>query len=168
MNATSTTVDLILILLDDGDVDPVRCTALGNDLFLIDEPPQRAYGLSRLDVVQKAGQLGDRQVPVADTVVRKSGHSTYRVILDAPSADPPAPRSLRAQILLTALEQLECGYTSRGRGPDNLQYAIDVPNEVSRDRVEALLSECDVPWERADPLPPELDSPQPLDRAPDV
>ena len=54
-------------------------TALGDDLFRIENVPFHAYGLNFLDVVSATPDSEDT-IPEIRRVVKASGHRTYRVI----------------------------------------------------------------------------------------
>jgi Domain of unknown function (DUF4265) len=125
---------------DDDNVETLWAEQVGPDEYRLDNSPFWAYGVSWRDVVEARRDAEGTLAFVR--VVEKSGHRTVRLILD-----PPADRSPESQAVLDGLVPL--GATYEGMHPGYL--AIDVPPEVTLERVVAYLTATGRQWEHADP-----------------
>jgi hypothetical protein len=86
--------------------------ALGDGLFRVDNVPFYAYGVNIDDIVRAEERGAD--VPVVAEVVRRSGHSTYRIWMEDEAA---------SNEMLAILKQGGC-YIERA---DEQLAAIDIP-----------------------------------------
>ena len=90
-------------------------TALGNDLYRIENVPSFAYGPNFLDVVLATAD-SDELKPEVRKVVTPSGRRTYRVIF------PEEVKREKQVQLLESLEQYEASYERA----DGINVAIDI------------------------------------------
>jgi hypothetical protein len=132
---------LAIVVLDDGEYESVRVLPVVDDLYMVEEIPVAAYGVSWHDLVvarpDGSGALW------SEGVVRKSGHRTLRLALGDRIADPGA----RTRVL-DELERLgcaaRCNLFSR-------RVLVDVPPAVDAAAVAAYLASTGCPWEFGDP-----------------
>ncbi|KAA8996315.1 DUF4265 domain-containing protein [Stenotrophomonas cyclobalanopsidis] len=125
--------------LDDGGVEVMHARALSNDVFVLDNIPFYAYGVSCGDVVT-VRCIDDGLVFVA--VAERGGHSTYRVKMAA-SAMHDTFLARWAE-----LERLGCSY--EGSNVNNrLLYALDVPPGAPLNKIYKILEqgEADGVWD---------------------
>lgn len=108
-------------------IETVWCIDLGNGLFKLDNVPFYARDVAVGDVVRAASADGGL---VAVEVVRRGGHSTYRII----TLDPTLGQE---QFLerWRPLDALGCSFEGNGSG----LFAIDVPACVNLERLRQLL-----------------------------
>src|SRR5262249_42887617 len=131
---------------DDKIVETPWASRLSQDLYRLDNIPFFAYGISLGDVVEAAPQENDPP-PHFRRIVRKSGNWTVRVVADdgTDSVD---------QHILDELERLGCGYT----GASPRYICVNIPPDVSLDRVVEYMTATGLRWEHADPTFEELRS----------
>jgi hypothetical protein len=99
------------------------------DLFVLENSPFYAKGVSYLDVVRAIEQEGGYEY--ADTVA-PSGHSTYRLLIDRPSAAFDG--------WWKKLEELGCTYESGDIAGKKL-FSVDVPAETDVYAVYKILED---------------------------
>lgn len=112
----------IFVPTNDGDwhgmsAERLWATKVGHGEYRLDNNPLYAYDLSFGDVV--AASPMEPGLLKFDKLVRKGGHSNYRVLLKA-----GVPRK-EFERLWSDIEKLGCGYES-SRDPEDV-FAIDVP-----------------------------------------
>jgi len=97
--------------------EPVSDTK-NSAVFQLKNSPFYARGVSFLDIVEAypAGVVGRFKF---DRVIQKSGHSTYRLMVDKMNGEFP--------VWWSRLENLGCTYESTHFGPQKLLYSVDVP-----------------------------------------
>ena len=67
---------------------------IGEDLYEVENVPFLAYGLNYRDVVRAVAPSGDEK-PIVREVVRRGGHTTFRVVF----RNPEEPRTRRIAVL---------------------------------------------------------------------
>jgi hypothetical protein len=124
---------------DDTSVETPWAFRLGTDLYRLDNIPFFAYGISLGDVVEAAPQADDPR-PHFRRIVQKSGNRTVRVVAEEGAESV-------AQQILDGLEGLGCCYT----GANPRYICLNIPPDVSLDRVVEYLTATGLRWEHADP-----------------
>lgn len=116
---------------ENGDIENMHAAPLPDGTFRLDNVPFRVCGISLGDefrVVPKEGRL------FFEEIVRRSGHSTYRVRL--------APERSHDVFLNSWSSLEEAGCTFEGSDLDGRRlYAIDVPPEADVTAVYKKLEE---------------------------
>ncbi len=128
------------------EVETLWATALGNDLYRLENSPFYAYSMSWLDVVY-APYDEDEDRPTFQRIAEKSGHKTVRVIFD-----PPVEDGNESDRVLKKLVNAGCSY----EGANPTYIAIDIPSGVDLEDVRQLLIDAEMQWEYADPCYVEL------------
>jgi hypothetical protein len=126
---------------DDAIVETLWAESLGNDLYVLDNSPFYAYGVSWRDVVF-APFDPDEGFATFLSVATKSGNRTIRIRFDP----PVEPGNASDQILQGAVA-LGCSFEGANPG----YMSINVPPEIGLETVRKFLIEQDVAWEHADP-----------------
>lgn len=98
--------------------------------FQLQNSPFYAKGISYLDVVEASENLDCRGEFQYVKTIRPSGHSTYRLLVDAESAGFTQ--------WWARLEQLGCTYEYSDEG-EKLLYAVDVPESADVFQVYRIL-----------------------------
>src|SRR5688572_23702007 len=111
----------VALVDEDGRVETLWATHVGDDLFRLENSPFFAYGYSWHDVV-RAPFSEATGFATAVGVVQKSGHRTVRLILD-----PDDQGALPADAVLAGFQRLGCSY----EGARSRLLSIDVPPDVS-------------------------------------
>jgi|SRR5579859_3562828 len=109
----------------------MHCKPLGQGTYVLDNSPFYAYDVSLEDTIAASMQDG---CLVFERVVRRGGHSTYRVRLPEGESHDAFLKHWSPQ------EHLGCTYEGTGVHPRRL-YAIDVPPGVSVRNVYDLLEQ---------------------------
>lgn len=122
---------------DDGDVETLWATPLGNEHYRLENSPFFVYGVSFLDEVKAPLAEG---LPTFEKVVAKSGHRTVRILMPDTTAREAKPH-------LEGLIELGCSY----EGVQPKLLSVDVPPGVSLEAVARFLVEAALQWEYADP-----------------
>jgi hypothetical protein len=136
----------VLFSTEDGQVETLWATPLGNALYRLDNSPWFAYGVSWQDTIE-AHVIEEDGLPVFQRVIEKSGNRTLRLLLD-----PPADQSVESQEVLNKLVELGCSY----EGANPKYIAISIPPSVDLWAVCDFLTETGHRWEHADPTYEEL------------
>ncbi len=110
----------------------------GNLCFTIMNTPFLAKGINYLDVIKVEEKKGDHGYFVFSKVIKRSGHSTYRIIVDYEHS--------KFLNYWKTLEKLGCTYESApyetSAGSKTL-YAIDVKNTSDVKKVYSFLEKCE-------------------------
>ncbi len=116
---------------------PVECLwaeALSERTYRLRSIPFYAYGFSRFDIVEvecgPGAQSPNRSPPRIARAVKRSGHSTYRLMVR------PSIRSAAFLARWEPLAALGCGYEAANRH----FVAVDVPPRAPEYRVRALFA----------------------------
>lgn len=123
------------------EVETLWATNLGGDEYRLDNSPFWAYGVSWEDVVSAPFSKGEG-FPTFQSVVRKSGNRTVRVIFD-----PPIAEGNESEKTLQGLIAIGCSY----EGMNNKYVSVNIPPSVTLDSVRNFLIEHNATWEHADP-----------------
>ena len=128
---------------DDGGatVETLWAVPLGNDLYKLDNSPFYAYGVSWQDTVL-APLDTQEQFPTFQSIVKKSGSRTIRVLFDL-----PVSRGNPSDQVLQGLIALGCSY----EGANPKYISVNIPPVVELQDVRSYLIEHDAQWEHADP-----------------
>lgn len=113
-------IETITFPLDDGRVENMHAVRAGDGLFVLDNSPFYAYGVSYKDRLEARMEEGRW---IFARVVQRGGHSTYRIML---------PEGKTHQDFLkewTELESKGCTFEGSSGAAARL-YAIDVPPSV--------------------------------------
>jgi len=134
---------LFRIQEDDGttSVETLWAIPLGNDLYRLDNSPFYAYGVSWQDTVLAPFDPAE-QFPTFQTVVKRSGNRTIRVILE-----PRLEAGNESDVLLKGLIDLGCSY----EGANPRYVSINIPPEVGLQQIREYLISHSSQWEHADP-----------------
>lgn len=123
------------------NVETPWATALGNDLYRLENSPFYAYGVSWLDVIY-APYDPDEKRPVFRSISAKSGHRTVRAIFD-----PPVEDGNSSSEILESIVAIGASY----EGATKSFIAIDIPPSVELNAICNALTKANVKWEHADP-----------------
>ena len=133
----------IAMMGDRGDVETLWADPLGDDQYALDNLPWYAYGVSLGDVVaarpDEQGQLW------LETVVRKSGNRTVRVILEVDETS--REMTFESRSLLDGLKERGCSY----EGANRVFVAVNIPPSVELAEISDYLAGSAFEWEYADP-----------------
>jgi hypothetical protein len=134
---------LFRVVEDEGsaNVETLWATALGGDLYRIDNLPFFAYGVSWNDIVIAPFDAAEG-FPCFDRVVEKSGHRTVRLI-----CSPPLAAGNESERLLQDIVAHGCSY----EGANPTYVVIDIPPNVDFETVCNHLVDAEAEWEHADP-----------------
>ena len=131
----------------DGEVETPWATALGGDLYELDNTPWFAYGVSLKDIIE-ARPRAPGEFPEFVRVVRKGGYRTVRVLLNE-----KRDQSAKSQAVLDSLKALGCRYEDM----NGLLIGVDIPPSADLMAVRAFLIATGLEWEHADPELENLD-----------
>jgi hypothetical protein len=131
----------VLLPDNDGNVERLWATPLGNNQYRLENSAFYAYRVSWLDIVEAQPTAPD-EWPTFIRVIEKSGHRTVRLILD-----PPANESAESQHILETLAAMKCSY----EGATQSYFVIDIPADADFDAVRDYLITTGQEWEHADP-----------------
>lgn len=123
------------------EIETLWATHLGDDEYELDNSPFYAYGVSWKDVVI-APYNEEQQRPTFQSVLRKSGNRTVRLIFET-----PVESGNESDNLLQGLISLGCDY----EGATKKYICVNIPPNVSLEQVRAYLINNDATWEHADP-----------------
>lgn len=134
---------LFRVPAEDGSdhVETLWATALGRDMYVLDNSPFHAYSVSWEDVVHAPFDPA-AGFPTFERVIKKSGHRTLRIVFD-----PPVQDGNESDVVLQGLVALGCTY----QGANRRYMAIDLPPGVRMDDVRQYLMDKPFEWEHADP-----------------
>lgn len=113
-NLVKVSVTLTSNNIQNASTETMWAEPLGNDLYRLQNSPFAAYGFSYLDVVKAIGN----ETPEVVEIVESSGHSTYRVLLEAGVLE-----SDRFGHYWQKLENIGCTF----EGSQSKLLSIDVP-----------------------------------------
>lgn len=126
--------------VEGAEVEVMHAIRRADGLFILDNSPFHAYGVSFGDVFSAVES--EEGGVVFSKVVERGGHSTYRVRLREGEGHDFFIQHW------SALGEIGCTYEGSGLA-DRRLYSIDIPPSVSVDKVYALLEqgEQDGVWE---------------------
>jgi hypothetical protein len=131
---------------DHEDVETLWAKQVGPNIYVLDNPPWYAYGVSAGDLLEALPTKEDPR-PLVRRVLRKSGNRTVRVILN-----PPIDESNASQAILDRLREMGCDH----EGANRSYFAVNLPPAVDFEAVCRFLTETGQQWEHADPTYKEL------------
>lgn len=113
---------MVKIRILDGELsETVWASKLDDGCFRLENPLFVVYGYALGDVVDVSEAKAGDAIPIVHRVVRRSGHSSYRIFLDENA------NSIENAPMWGALNSLGCTYE---RGTKRL-FAVDVPATTS-------------------------------------
>jgi len=123
--------------LPDGGTESLWATKLSDNNYLLENSPFYAYGVSFKDIVSV--KTGENAELIFDSVVSRSGHSTYRIFL----LEPLNRQAFRK--FWGHLEAIGCTYEQAS----DKYYSIDIPKSTNVIEVYDILqkAEEDSIWE---------------------
>ena len=110
------------------DGEFLSAVPLGDNEYVIDNPPFHVYGVSYKDIVYAKEKSG---VLTFGSIIKRGGHSTYRIRM------PLGQDRYRFLTFWEDFEALGCSYEEREGNP--LLYAIDVPPGADVTRIYSFL-----------------------------
>ncbi|RXR05971.1 DUF4265 domain-containing protein [Pseudoxanthomonas composti] len=122
-------------------VETLWAVPLGNDLYQLDNSPFYAYGVSWQDVVTAPFDL-EEQMPTFQSVAKRSGNRTVRVVFDLPLAPGNA-----SEETLHGLAEIGCSFERANSG----YVSVNIPPGVELEHVRSYLISRAAYWEHADP-----------------
>lgn len=143
MSSELTAKVVFRVRADDGSesVETLWAIPLGGDIYQLDNSPFDAYGVSWRDQVLAPIDLQEQR-PTFQSVVKKSGNRTIRVLFEK----PVSPGNASEQVL-QGLVALGCSY----EGARREYFSINIPPAVELQDVRSYLIASGVQWEHADP-----------------
>lgn len=131
MSRDSFNTEFVSFPLDDGSFENLHAKRIRDSVYILDNSPFYAYGVSYGDEV-KANPVDGRNT--FDSVMRRGGHSTYRVKLATGQSHNDFMRAFEK------LEKLGCTFEGTGSGSRRL-YTIDLVPEAKVEEVYRILED---------------------------
>ncbi|NCT41366.1 MAG: DUF4265 domain-containing protein [Alphaproteobacteria bacterium] len=123
------------------DVETMWAQPRGDDLYMLDNTPFYAYGISNEDIF-RASHEPNMEFPVFHSIYKKSGNRTLRIMFTQDEA-----KGSTSQSTLDYLNEMGCAY----EGADASFYAITIPADTDLFEIATFLTDNEIMWEHSDP-----------------